>query len=177
MKLIDELIEREGDYSDHPADKGGPTRFGITQAVARDNGYTGDMRVMPRELAVKIYTRSYIESPGFDHVLAVSARVGVEMIDTGVNMGVSWPGPWLQRILNALNQPMHSFPALEVDGKIGPATLAALKKVLDKRGPEGETVILRGLNAFQAVRYLEITERRPANRAFYYGWMRARVSI
>ena len=34
-ELIDELIEREGGYANHPADKGGPTRFGITEAVAR----------------------------------------------------------------------------------------------------------------------------------------------
>jgi lysozyme family protein len=33
--LIDALIEREGGYADHPADKGGPTCFGITEAVAR----------------------------------------------------------------------------------------------------------------------------------------------
>ena len=28
--LIDGLIDREGGYVDHPADKGGPTCFGIT---------------------------------------------------------------------------------------------------------------------------------------------------
>ena len=28
--LIDELLEREGGYVNHPADKGGPTCFGIT---------------------------------------------------------------------------------------------------------------------------------------------------
>ena len=33
--LINDLIEREGGYVNHPADKGGPTCFGITEAVAR----------------------------------------------------------------------------------------------------------------------------------------------
>jgi len=28
--LIDKVIALEGDYSDHPADRGGPTRWGIT---------------------------------------------------------------------------------------------------------------------------------------------------
>ena len=46
--LIDGLIEREGGYVDHPADKGGPTCFGITQAVARAQGYAGPMRELPR---------------------------------------------------------------------------------------------------------------------------------
>ncbi|HEX5258441.1 MAG TPA: glycosyl hydrolase 108 family protein, partial [Sphingomicrobium sp.] len=50
--LIDGLIDREGGYADNPADKGGPTCFGITQAVARANGYCGPMRQLPREEAV-----------------------------------------------------------------------------------------------------------------------------
>ena len=33
-QLIDDVIGREGGYSDHPADKGGPTKWGITEAVA-----------------------------------------------------------------------------------------------------------------------------------------------
>ena len=47
--LIDALIEREGGYVHHPADKGGATCFGVTEAVARANGYVGDMRFLPRE--------------------------------------------------------------------------------------------------------------------------------
>ena len=48
--LIDELIEREGGYVNHPADRGGPTRFGITEAVARAHGYGGAMAELPRAL-------------------------------------------------------------------------------------------------------------------------------
>jgi lysozyme family protein len=43
-RMIDDLIAREGRYSDHPFDRGGPTNWGITEAVARDNGYMGKMR-------------------------------------------------------------------------------------------------------------------------------------
>lgn len=31
-KLIDALIEREGGFVSHPKDRGGPTRYGITEA-------------------------------------------------------------------------------------------------------------------------------------------------
>jgi lysozyme family protein len=41
--LIDALIDREGGYVNHPADRGGPTRYGITEAVARAHGYAGAM--------------------------------------------------------------------------------------------------------------------------------------
>lgn len=33
--LIDAVIDREGRYVNHPADRGGPTCWGITEAVAR----------------------------------------------------------------------------------------------------------------------------------------------
>ena len=55
--LIDALIEREGGYVNHPADRGGPTCFGITEAVARAHGYRGAMRQLPRDEAVAIYRR------------------------------------------------------------------------------------------------------------------------
>jgi lysozyme family protein len=42
-ELINALIEREGGYVNHPADRGGPTRYGITEAVARAHGYGGPL--------------------------------------------------------------------------------------------------------------------------------------
>jgi lysozyme family protein len=36
--LIEEVVAREGGYSDHPADEGGATRWGVTEAVARAHG-------------------------------------------------------------------------------------------------------------------------------------------
>lgn len=177
MRIIDDLIAREGGYVNHPADRGGPTAYGITEAVARANGYTGLMRDLRREMAVSIYTRQYINAPGFNKVLAVSEAIGTEMIDTGVNMGVSIPGPWLQRILNALNQQAQLHPDLVVDGELGPATLAALRAVLDRRGRSGETVIMRALNCLQGARYLELTEAREKNEQFFFGWMLNRVEI
>lgn len=177
MKLIDELIEREGDYVDNPNDRGGATRWGITEAVARAHGYAGDMRDLPRDLAAAIYTHTYIDAPGFNLVLAVSPPIGEEMIDTGVNMGVGLPGPWLQRILNALNQQAHTFPDLTVDGHIGPVTIRALQSVLKRRGVDGEKVIVQALNCQQGARYLDITEGRPQNEAFYFGWMLNRVGV
>jgi len=54
-ELIDELIAREGGFVDHPADKGGPTRWGITQSVAHRHGYMGQMADLPRNVAALIY--------------------------------------------------------------------------------------------------------------------------
>jgi len=176
-QMIDDLIGKEGRYSWHPNDSGGETMWGVTAATARANGYVGAMKMMPRATAGNIYRAEYFVKPGFDKVYAVSQPIAEEMFDTGVNMGVSIPGPWLQRILNVLNREQSDYRDIEVDGKIGPATIAALRAYLSKRGTDGEKVILRLLNCLQGVRYIEITEKRPANEAFMHGWALNRLEI
>ncbi len=52
--LIDELIAREGGTVANPADKGGPTRFGISEAVACPHGHAGAMAALPRDIAAAI---------------------------------------------------------------------------------------------------------------------------
>jgi hypothetical protein len=187
--LIDALIEREGGYADHPADKGGPTCFGITEAVARANGYAGPMYQLPREEAAAIYRRLYWSRPRFDEIAGRSGRIAAELFDTGVNMGPAVAATFLQRALTALNRNGKDYPDLVPDGRIGGVTLAALDTFLRIRGgsppvglgggdqqrTSGETVLLRALEALQGERYLRLAERRPANEAFLYGWLANRI--
>ena len=51
-QAFDALLEHEGGYSDHAADPGGKTRYGITEVVARSHGYRGDMRELPLDAAL-----------------------------------------------------------------------------------------------------------------------------
>lgn len=174
--LIDELLEREGGYVNHPADRGGPTNYGITEAVARAHGYGGAMRDLPRGEAAAIYTRLYWLRPGFDAVAERSARIAAELFDTGVNMGPAVATTFLQRALTALNRNGADYPDLTPDGRVGTATLAALDAFLAVRGARsGETVLLRALEALQGERYLRLAEKRPANEAFLYGWLANRI--
>jgi lysozyme family protein len=174
-QLIDALIDREGGYANNPADKGGPTNFGITEAVARAHGYAGPMRQLPREEAVTIYKRLYWLRPHFDDVAKRSARLAAELFDTGANMGPAVAATFLQRALTALNRNGGDYPDLVPDGRIGAATLDALDAFLKVRGSSGETVLLRALEALQGERYLRLAERRPANEAFLYGWLANRI--
>ena len=174
--LIDALIEREGGYVHHPADKGGATCFGITEAVARAHGYMGDMRHLPREEAATIYRRLYWLRPRYDEVARRAPRVAAELFDTGANMGPAVATTFLQRALTALNRGGQDYPDLKPDGRVGPQTLAALDTYLETRGKRGgETVLLRALEALQGERYLRLAERRPANEAFLYGWLANRI--
>jgi lysozyme family protein len=174
--LIDALIEREGGYVNHPADKGGPTCFGITEAVARAHGYAGCMRQLPRDEAERISKRLYWLRPRLDEIANRSPRLAAELFDTGVNMGPSVAATFLQRVLTALNRNAGDYPDLVPDGRIGGQTLAALDAFLARRGKaSGETVLLRALEALQGERYLRLAERRPANEAFLYGWLANRI--
>ena len=174
--LIDALMEREGGYVDHPADKGGPTRFGITVAVARAHGYFGAMSALPREEAAAIYRRLYWLRPRFDAVAERCPRLAAELFDTGVNMGPAVATTFLQRALTALNRNARDYADLVPDGRVGPRTLAALDAFLAVRGKSGgETVLMRALEALQGERYLRLAERRPANEAFLYGWLANRI--
>jgi lysozyme family protein len=174
--LIDALLDREGGYVDHPADKGGPTCFGITEAVARAHGYAGAMRRLPRSEAAAIYRRLYWLRPRLDQVARRSARVAAELFDTGVNMGPAVAITFLQRALTALNRGGSDYPDLTPDGRVGPVTLSALDSFLAIRGlASGETVLLRALEALQGERYLRLAERRPANEVFLYGWLANRI--
>ncbi|MFN3945935.1 MAG: glycoside hydrolase family 108 protein [Allosphingosinicella sp.] len=174
-ELIDEVIAREGGFSDHPADRGGPTRWGITEKVARAHGYRGDMRHYPRDEAAAVYRRIYWSRPGLDRVAALSTRIAGELFDTGVNMGPEVAIGFLQRALNALNRNEKDYADLAVDRRIGPRTEAALAAYLKVRGRSGEAVLLKALNALQGERYMRLAEQRPANEAFLYGWLAGRV--
>lgn len=174
-QLIDDVIAREGGYSDHPADRGGPTRWGVTQRVARAHGYAGDMRVFPRSEAAAIYRRLYWLRPRFDHVAERAPALAAELFDTGVNMGPAVAARFLQRSLNGLNRNGRDYPDMGVDGQIGAITLAALDAFLDTRGAAGERVLLKAVEALQGERYIALAESRPANEAFLYGWLANRI--
>jgi lysozyme family protein len=174
-KLIDEVIGREGGFSDHPADRGGATRWGVTEQVARAHGWQGSMRHYPREEAVRVYRRLYWVEPGFNGIAEHAPAIAAEMFDTGVNMGPAVATGFLQRALNALNRGASDYPDIAVDRRIGAATIGALRGFLARRGKGGETVLLKAIEALQGERYLRLAEERPANEAFLYGWLANRL--
>lgn len=103
------LLGHEGGYSNHPSDPGGETMWGVTKRVAIANGYNGDMKALPVELAKSIYKEEYWDSVRAND-LPELLRYAV--FDAAVNSGVTQSIRWLQQAVGAV-----------VDGKIGPQTL------------------------------------------------------
>ena len=173
--IIDGVLAVERGYVNHPKDRGGPTNYGITETVARANGYVGEMFDMPESFARQVYEKRYIIEPKFDLVLQIDAVIGEELIDTGVNMGPGRAAEFLQRWLNGFNNENKLGGDLFVDGRLGNESLTMLRKFLAWRGQAGSKALFKGLNGIQATRYLEIAEGNKSQREFLFGWVSNRV--
>lgn len=107
-----ELLGHEGGYSDHPQDPGGETRWGVTERVARANGYKGSMKELPVEKAKEIYKKDYWDAVQAD---ILPDEIRYTIFDAAVNSGPVQAIKWLQECLN-----------VEQVGVLGPKTKAAL---------------------------------------------------
>lgn len=113
-EAFDILIGHEGGYSNHPSDPGQETMWGVTARVARANGYSGDMRMLPRAKAKDIYLKLYWTPVKADEL---PECLQYAVFDAAVNSGVSQALKWLQRAVDVAD-----------DGIMGPMTLAAAKR-------------------------------------------------
>lgn len=112
-------LREEGGYVEDPADPGGATNMGITLATCRewsDDPHLADVQVKDLTLktASAIYRALYWYPLRGD---ALPPGVDLSVFDMGVNAGTWRSARLLQRALG--------FTGEQVDGSIGPETLAA----------------------------------------------------
>lgn len=142
---FEKLLKHEGGYSDHKDDRGGATRYGITEAVAREAGYRGDMRELPLDLAKRIYKDKYWDAVQAEQL---PADVRYPIFDAAVNSGPAQAAKWLQRACGVRD-----------DGVIGPQTIRAANSL----HPEG----LKRKMLAQRLRFMASLSNWPA---FSRGW-------
>ncbi len=176
-KELDKILNLEGKYSNNPSDSGGKTMYGITEATARAEGYDGDMKDLPIDIAKSIYYERYWKPLLLDDITVLSGSIASELFDTAVNQGVGKASKYLQRCLNSLNRQGLDYVDIKLDGYVGKQTLAALRSYLNRRGVEGELVMLRCLNCLQGAFYINLAEIREKDEDFLYGWVLKRVVI
>lgn len=118
--ILDDVLRREGwpKYTDLPADRGGPTKGGITLQAWRDftrdpSATTEQLRQVTEDQARAFYHQHYIIAPKFDRI--EDERLQELLIDAGINHHPRHPSKWLQAALG-----------IKQDGIIGPVTLAAV---------------------------------------------------
>lgn len=165
----------EGGYSNHKADSGGATNYGITEALAREHDCDGPMRELTRRTALHIYHDHFWGWMHLDEVHALAPIVARELFDAGVNVGRRRVWRWLQRALNVLNRGGRDYADIATDGWPGQNSLQALRAYLRTRPSDGGRVLAALLNAMQAHHYLTLAEDRPKDEAFVFGWVKQRV--
>jgi lysozyme family protein len=94
------LLVHEGGYSNHPADPGGPTNFGITiydyRKYVKPDATAADVRAMKVDEAKAIYRGKYWNAQRCDEL---PAGVDYAVFDYGVNSGIGRSGKVLRRCL------------------------------------------------------------------------------
>jgi lysozyme family protein len=94
------LLAHEGGYTNHPADPGGPTNFGITiydyRKYVKLGATAADVRGMKIEEAKAIYRAKYWDAQRCDEL---PAGADYAVFDYGVNSGIGRSGKVLRRCL------------------------------------------------------------------------------
>jgi lysozyme family protein len=168
-KFFPTLLKHEGGFVDDPLDPGGATNKGVTMGTFRASAqhYLGieptldNLKALSDAQAAKIYKPLYWDKVRGDQI-ALQELADI-VFDFQVNAGAR-ASELLQRVLNELG----AQPPLEVDGDIGPRTMAALAEA-DARA------VYRRYKQGRIRYYRDLVARRPPLGKFLNGWLK-RVS-
>ena len=155
----------EGGESNHPLDPGGHTIYGITERVARAEGYKGLMKDLPFSLAREIYKKKYWDILKLDSI--GDEIISGELFDISVNMGWKVAGRFLQVSLNLLNRNERSWCELKEDGAIGAKTISVFNSVPKK----DYRFVDKCVFGERYSRYKGIVKRDPRKEIFLRSWL------
>lgn len=175
-KALPHLLAVEGGHVDDPADPGGETYAGISRryhpswpgwviidAEVKKRGQITSTAAL-RGLIEAFYRAQFWDRLQGD--LIPYQALADELLDQSVNLGVHRAVTHLQGALNAGNVGGSKYPDVEPDGKLGPATLDAMRAALKiGRGP----MLVVAIKCQQGCYYLQRMQARPENESFI-GW-------
>jgi len=159
------ILKHEGGYVNDPSDPGAETYCGISRkhhagwggwAVLDEKRHPIPTNSFFPELdkkVVEFYEENYIDSPmNVRAIMRLNVNLGIQVLDFGVNAGISRSAKLLQKILNVTQ-----------DGQVGPNTLAAL----ERKNTDGVTSDFRdGRIAY----YNFLASKHSWAKKFIHGW-------
>lgn len=156
--FIPKLIKHEGGYVNHPRDKGGATKYGVTLNTWKDIGYDKDNNgIIDSEdiklLAVedfKLVAAKYWNLWKADEIVNQSvAELLVDWVYTSGKWGIIIP----QRLLK-----------VTADGIVGPKTLNALNRL-------NQSQVFEELFRERKMFFESIVKNNPGQKVFLKGWL------
>lgn len=170
----------EGGYVNDPADAGGETYKGIARNYHPDwkgwpiidglkqaPDFRAELKIM--EATLQPFVESFYKSEFWDKVKGddiTDQAIAAELFDTGVNFGISRAVKMAQEAVK-----LSTDLNIDVDGKIGPATVGAINSHKNKPW------LFQLMNCLQAEAYIEICRSKPSQEKFLRGWIQQRVHI
>jgi lysozyme family protein len=157
-KILNDVLEREGwpKYTEHPHDRGGPTKGGITIRTLeqwRQRRVTRqELERLPKNEALAILERRYVDSNGINKIQNRVLRE--QVIDNAVLSGPVLAAKDLQTVLD-----------VDVDGIIGTKTLTALIA-------QDQEYISNKLAVVRSLRLARFVQKNPKQLTFLVGWLR-----
>jgi len=170
--MIAEIIKKEGGYVNHQADRGGPTKYGITAiayteyfkrpaaagAVIPKKTIIAEIKAVTPELAERIYYTLYYIRP---NIKLLPQLIQPLMLDMSVNHGPNKAIKIMQETL------LHDgYNIGSVDGSIGPKTLNAVT-----RATAAGRDLINNLIDRRIELYKHIIQNDPRQAVFEGGWI------
>lgn len=161
-KMIDDLIVREAGYVNHPSDKGGPTKYGITLKTLEDWQHKSctadDVKQLTKAEASEIYKSEYYSHPGINLLPDIIQPVAFDM---AVNMGPIAAIKLMQTVIHKMGMP------ITIDGHIGPMTKKSAIIACNVYGNE----VLRNICEARKEFYRDLVDRDHTQAVFLAGWI------
>ena len=159
-EMIPHILESEGGskYTNDPEDPGGETKYGIAKRYNKDV----DIKNLTEAQAVVIYKKKYWDKYKIEKL---PGRLRYIYFDMVINPGSGGAGKILQRAANSKNR-KYPERIINVDGRVGPATIAALKNVEEER-----------VRSYRVLYYAEKVVEKPKKDKYWYGWFRRALRV
>lgn len=162
-QLIDDIIRREGGYVNHPNDRGGPTKYGITIKTLENwlgrKATIADVQALDIETAHEIYAQVYFYAP---RINSLPNSVQALVCDMAVNHGPRRAVRMTQEVVN-----LAGFGPIDEDGVLGPQSARAIARASSEMGP----FFINALVERREELYRSIVRNDPSQKAFIRGWL------
>ena len=161
-QMIDAILGREGEFVDHPTDRGGPTKFGVTLKTLASwldkQVDANDVRALRREVAKEIFRSRYYVEPKINQLPCLIQPL---VFDMSINHG---PGTAVRLLQEVLDSNGYSC---SIDGGIGEETLECAQAAESDLGNK----LVNELVDRRIDLYEDIVRQDPSQAVFLEGWL------